>query len=126
MPAMTLISYHRRGGMAGLSQHLTVYDDGRVSLHDRKSGKRTEAQASDAEVAKLRANVEAIPPERWHGLGGAILRTMLPNPHEAMRFEIRRGSRRVGGAAGSTDADLAPVLAELDELLARAVREGRA
>ncbi len=123
--AAELISYHRRGGMAGLSQHLTVHEDGRVHLHDRKSGKRSEALASDAEIAQLRANVEAVPPERWHGLGGALARRMLPNPHEAMRFELCHGSRRIGGAAGSTEADLAPLLAELDELLARAVREGR-
>ena len=94
-------------------------------LDDRKSGKRSEAQADHAEIASLRLDDRRDPPERWHGLGGAVPRRMLPRPHEAMRFEIAVGPRRIGGASGSTEADLAPLLAQLDELLARAVREGR-
>jgi hypothetical protein len=42
-----------------------------------------------------------------------------------MRFQIEVGPRRVGGASGSTETELAPLLAQLDDLLARAVREGR-
>ncbi|MGI9019446.1 MAG: hypothetical protein ACR2G3_01885 [Solirubrobacterales bacterium] len=123
--APELISYRRRGGYAGLSQRLSVYEDGRVELHDRKTGKRTEVQATDAELAGLRSVLDSIPASRWHSLGGAIARRMLPNPHEAMRFEVRAAPGRLGGASGSTEADLGPLLAELDELLARAVRAGR-
>jgi hypothetical protein len=120
-----LISYRRRGGMVGLNQRLSVDDDGRVELHDRKSGKRAEVQASDAEIASLRSLIDSVPADRWHSLGGAVARRMLPNPHEAMRFEVRAAPGRLGGAAGSTETDIAPLLAQLDELLARAVREGR-
>lgn len=130
MPAMAssqqLISYRRRGGYAGLSQLMRVWDDGRVELLDRKTRKRTEVQAGDAEIANLRSLIDSVPPTRWHSLAGAVARRMLPNPHEAMRFEIRCDRGRVGGASGSTEADLGPLLAQLDELLARAVREGRA
>lgn len=123
--AQELISYHRWGGMAGVSQHLTVFEDGRAELSDRKTGKRSEVQASDAELANLTAVIDAVPADRWHGVAGAIARRMLPRPHEAMRFQIRRSSKRIGGAAGSIDTDLAPLLSQLDELLARAVRESR-
>ena len=123
--AATLITYRRWGGYAGLSQHMTVDEDGRVRLSDRKSGKRTEVQADQAELANLHSTIDAIPSHRWHGLGGAVLRRMLPRSHEAMRFQIAVGPRRIGGASGSTEADLAPLLAQLDELLARGVREGR-
>lgn len=120
-----LITYRRWGGYAGLSQHLMVAEDGTVALRDRKTGKRTEVQASSAEIAQLQSLIDNVPPQRWHSLGGAIARRMLPRPHEAMRFQIRCGHGRAGGAAGSTEADLGPLLAQLDELLARAVREGR-
>ena len=123
--AATLATYRRWGGYAGLSQHMSVDEDGRVRLSDRKSGKRTEVQASDAELDELRVAIDSVPSHRWHGLGGALLRRALPRSHEAMRFQIQVGPRRIGGASGSTEADLAPLLAQLDELLARAVREGR-
>jgi hypothetical protein len=120
-----LVTYRRRGGFAGLSQLMRVQDDGRVELLDRKTRKRTEVQASSAEISNLHALIDSVPAGRWHSLGGAIARRMLPNPHEAMRFELRCARGRLGGAAGSTEADIAPLLAQLDELLARAVREGR-
>jgi hypothetical protein len=120
-----LVRYRRWGGMAGVSQHLTVFEDGRAELRDRKSGRRTEVQVSDSETAELHSLIESVPADRWHSLGGAIARRMLPNPKDAMRFEVRHGSRRLGGAAGSTEADLGPLLSLLDELLARAVRESR-
>jgi hypothetical protein len=120
-----LISYRRRGGYAGLSQLMRVHDDGRVELHDRKTRKRIEVQATSAEIATLRSLIDSVPADRWHSLGGAVARRMLPNPHEAMRFELRCSAGRLGGAAGSTEADVGPLLAQLDELLARAVREGR-
>jgi hypothetical protein len=125
MPTDDLVRYRRWGGYAGLSQHLTVYEDGRVELHDRKSGKRTEAQATDSEITALGALLDSVPADRWHGLAGAALRRALPRPHEAMRFQVQCAAGRLGGAAGSTEADLGPLLAQLDELLARAVREGR-
>jgi len=123
--AATLVTYRRWGGYAGLSQHMTVDEHGHASLSDRKSGKRTEVQATEAELAALHTAIDSVPAHRWHGLGGALLRRVLPRSHEAMRFQIQVGPRRVGGASGSTEADLAPLIGRLDELLARAVREGR-
>jgi hypothetical protein len=123
--AATLVTYRRWGGYAGLSQHMAVGEDGMVTLSDRKTRKRTSIQADPSEIEEVRALIDAIPAERWHGLAGALLRRALPNPHEAMRFQIQAGQRRVGGASGSTEADLGPLLAKLDDLLARAVREGR-
>jgi len=120
-----LVRYRRWGGYAGLSQHLAVYEDGRVELHDRKSGKRSQVQATQRETDTLTALLDSVPADRWHSLAGAIARRILPRPHEAMRFQIQYGSRRVGGASGSTEAHLGPLLAQLDELLGRAVREGR-
>jgi hypothetical protein len=120
-----LVTYRRWGGYAGLSQHLTISEDGSVALHDRKSGKRSELSATDSEIANLHSLVDSVPADRWHSVAGAIARRMLPRPHEAMRFEIRCARGRLGGAAGSTEADLGPLLAQLDELLARAVRESR-
>lgn len=123
--APTLVTYRRWGGYAGLSQHMTVDEDGSVRLSDRKSVKRTGVQASEAEVANLHAAIDSIPSGRWHGLIGTFVRRALPRSHEAMRFQITVGPRRIGGASGSTETDLAPLLSQLDELLARAVREGR-
>ena len=123
--AARLVTYRRWGGYAGLSQHLTVDEDGKVRLTNRKSAKRTEIQASDQEVAGIRAAIDAIPAGRWHGLIGSTLRRALPRSHEAMRFQVEVGPRRLGGAANSTDADLAPLVSQLDELLARGVRAGR-
>jgi hypothetical protein len=111
--------------MAGLDQRLTVYEDGRVALDDRKARGRSELQATEAEITTLRSLLDAVPDNAWHGLAGAFLRNVLPGHHEAMRFELRRGSRRITGHAGRHDAELAAVLADLDELLARAVRERR-
>lgn len=118
--------YRRAGGMAGLDQRLTVHEDGRVVLEDRKSRARAETQAGDAELGRLRAALDEVPAGEWHGLGGALLRSMAPRSQEGMRFELRRGSRRITGHAGRHDTALAAVLGELDELLARAVRERRA
>ncbi len=123
--AAELVRYQRWGGYAGLSQHLRVDEDGLVRLSDRKSGTRTEVLASANEVAGLRAAIDSVPASRWHSLVGALVRRALPRSHEAMRFQVQVGPRRIGGAAGSTEADVAPLLAQLDELLARAVREGR-
>lgn len=123
--AARLVTYRRWGGYAGLSQHMTVDEDGLVKLSDRKSGKRTEVRASESEVTALHAAIDSVPAGRWHGLVGALLRRALPRSHEAMRFQIEVGPRRVGGASGSTETELAPLLAQLDDLLARAVREGR-
>jgi hypothetical protein len=104
---------------------MRVWEDGRVELLDRKTRKRAEVQASEAEIASLRSLIDSVPAARWHSLAGAVARRMLPRHHEAMRFEIRSDRGRLGGATGSTEADLGPLVAQLDELLARAVREGR-
>jgi hypothetical protein len=124
-PGSELVRYRRAGGMAGLDQRLTVYDDGRVVLEDHKARSRSEVQATDTEIANVHSLLEAVPQDAWHGLAATLLRNSLPRPAEGMRFELRRGSRRITGHAGRHDAPLAAVLAELDELLARAVRERR-
>jgi hypothetical protein len=111
--------------MAGLDQRLTVFEDGRVSLEDRKARDRSQVEAASDEIARLRSLLDAVPDDAWHGIAGALARGMAPRPHEGMRFELRRGSRRISGYAGRHDADVAPVLAALDELLGRAVRERR-
>ncbi len=127
MAGSELTSYRRRGGYAGLSQLLRVHDDGRVELHDRKTRKRTEVQATDAEIATLRSLIDAVPAERWHSLGGAIARRMLPSPHEAMRFEVR-----CRAAAGSAVPPAQPrptsrrSWPSSTSCSRRAVREGRA
>jgi hypothetical protein len=120
-----LVRYHRAGGMAGLDQRLTVFDDGRVRLEDRKARSRSEVAATPGEIDALRAALEAVPAGEWHGWAGALLRRSMPRAHEGMRFELRCGHGRIAGHAGRHDTELAPLLAELDELLARAVRERR-
>jgi hypothetical protein len=120
-----LISYRRRGGMAGLDQRLALYGDGRAVLDDRKSRARTEVHATPREAERVAALVEEVPAELWHGRLGTLARSLAPHPREAMRFELGAGSRWIVGVAGQAEAQLAPLLAQLDELLARAVRERR-
>ena len=121
-----LIRYRRAGGMAGLDQRLTIGEDGRIVLDDRKSRGRSEVQASDSELETVRSLIDQVPENRWHGIAAAIGKSLLPRHHEAMRFEVRTRHGRITGNAGAHDADLAPLLSELDELLARAVRQSRA
>jgi hypothetical protein len=111
--------------MAGLDQRLTVFGDGRVALDDRKARASSQTAASAAEIESLKAALGAVDADRWKGLIGALARGLAPRPHESMRFEVRCDQGRIAGHAGRHDEDLAPVLAELDELLARAVRERR-
>ena len=118
--------YRRVGGMAGLDQRLTVFSDGRVVLEDRKSRNRSEARATPAETERLAAAVDSVPAGLWHSRLGLLARHLLPNPHEAMRFELRSPRGWISGHAGRADAELGPLFAEVDELLGRAVREGRA
>jgi hypothetical protein len=120
-----LVTYRRAGGMAGLDQRLTVFEDGRVALEDRKARSRCVVVATQGEIDSLRTALDAVPDGEWHGWGGAVLRRSMPRGHEGMRFEVRRGSRRIAGHAGRHDAELAAALSALDELLARAVRERR-
>jgi len=120
-----LIRYRRAGGMAGLDQRLSVHDDGRAVLDDRKARTSTEVPASASELADLRSQIERVSPGRWHGLLGTVVQRVLPRGHQAMRFQLRRGRRRIDGVAGVADTDLGPLLAQLDELLARCVRESR-
>ena len=120
-----LIRYRRAGGMAGLDQRLTVYRDGRAVLDDRKANGDAVVQAELAEVERIAALIDQVPASRWHSALGALGRALLPRPHEGMRFELRRGSARISGHAGKADTDLAPLLAQLDELLARSVRARR-
>ena len=112
--------------MAGLNQLLSVFADGRVVLDDRKARARSEVHATPSELETLLTLIDAVPAGRWHSSLGALGRALLPRPHEGMRFAIRSPAGRLGGSVGRADADLVELLAELDQLLARAVREGRA
>ena len=120
-----MVSYRRSGGMAGVDQRVRVYEDGVVAFEDRKARGSAEVQASPAELDAVRAALDAIPPGRWSSRLGALARSLLPRPHEGMRFEVRRGSGWITGSSGRGDADLAELTGRLDELLARAVRERR-
>lgn len=111
--------------MAGLDQRLTVFEDGRVTLEDRKARARCEVTATPGEIEALGTAIEGVPNGEWHGWAGALVRRSMPRGHEGMRFELRCGHGRITGHAGRHDAELAAVLASLDELLARAVRERR-
>lgn len=123
--AAEVVRYRRAGGMAGLDQRLTVFESGRVVLDDRKARSRTEVEVTADETARLRSMLDQVPDGEWHGWGTAALRRSMSRGHDAMRFEVRCGSRRISGNAGRHDAELAEVIAELDQLLARAVRERR-
>ncbi len=123
--ARAIVSYRRAGGMAGLDQRLSVYEDGRVVLNDRKSRSRSEVQATATELARLHALIASVPANLWHGPLKTIGQALLPRPHESMRFELHSAHGRMTGNAGTHDAELGPLLAELDELLGRAVRERR-
>ena len=120
-----LVRYRRAGGMAGLDQRLSVGADGRAVLEDRKSRSSTEIVADASEIEGLRVLIDEVPRGRWHGVLGTFVQRVIPRGHSPMRFQLRRGRRRIDGVAGVSDADLGPLLAQLDELLARCVRERR-
>jgi hypothetical protein len=56
-PAITL---HRTGGIAGLVQHLYIYDDGRFVAEDDKRGRRKEGTLGDDEMDRLWTSFEDI------------------------------------------------------------------
>jgi hypothetical protein len=56
-PAITL---HRTGGIAGLVQHLYIYDDGRFVAEDDKRGHRKEGTLGDDEMERLWASFEDV------------------------------------------------------------------
>ena len=56
-PAITL---HRTGGIAGLVQHLYIYDDGRFVAEDDKRGRRKEGALGDDEMDQLWTSFEDI------------------------------------------------------------------
>jgi hypothetical protein len=120
-----LVEYRRRGGMAGLHQRLVVHDDGTIELDDRRARTVTTAMASEAELSRLRDALARIGEERWSRWPRPGLRWFAFGTHDTMRAEVRRGARRIGVSPGADEAELAPVLAELDALLSRAVRDRR-
>ena len=54
------IALHRTGGIAGLVQHLYLYDDGRFVAEDDKGGRRKEDALKADEMDRLRASFEEI------------------------------------------------------------------
>ena len=66
------IALHRTGGIAGLIQHLYVYDDGRFVAEDDKGGRRKEDTLKAGEMDRLMASFEEIgffDMDRQYGLG---------------------------------------------------------
>lgn len=120
-----LIRYRRDGGMAAVRQELRVHGDGRIVLRDRRTGNATEVGIGSSELESVRSLIEGVPAETWHGRLKAFVRRRLPAGPDAMRFELRRGSRRICGASGRVEQEVSPLIAELDELLARCVRQRR-
>jgi hypothetical protein len=120
-----LVEYRRRGGMAGLNQRLTVYADGTIKLDDRRARTVTTAMASEAELSRVREALARVGEERWSRWPQPSLRWFTHATHDPLRVEVRRGGRRITHSSDAQD-ELAPVLAELDALLSRAVRERRA
>lgn len=55
-----VITLHRTGGIAGLVQHLYIYDDGRFVAEDDKGGRRREGTLKADEMDRLRASFEEI------------------------------------------------------------------
>jgi len=54
------IALHRTGGIAGLVQHLYIYDDGRFVAEDDKRGRRDEGVLGDDEMEQLLTSFEEI------------------------------------------------------------------
>lgn len=54
------ITLHRTGGIAGLVQHLYIYDDGRFVAEDDKGGRRKEGTLETGEMDRLLASFEEI------------------------------------------------------------------
>jgi len=50
-----LAALHRSGGIAGIDETITVYQDGRVELHNGRSGQTQTGQAAPADLDALRA-----------------------------------------------------------------------
>jgi hypothetical protein len=48
--ANLLISYHKSGGFAGVDETLTVYDDGRIELRDKRGSTSSQAAPSDIQA----------------------------------------------------------------------------
>jgi hypothetical protein len=119
------VEYRRRGGMAGLNQRLVVHDDGQIELDDRRARKVSTAMASEAELSRLREALAQVANEHWSRWPQPSLGWLTPGTHNPLRVEIRRGSRRIAPSAEEED-ELAPIIAELDSLLSRTVRERRA
>ena len=119
-----LVEYRRRGGMAGLHQRMVVRDDGTIELDDRRARTLTKAIASQGELSRLRDALAEVGEERWSRWPRPSVRWVTTVGHDPLRVEVRSGGRRIHLVAG--EDQLAPLLAELDALLARTVRERRA
>jgi hypothetical protein len=48
--ANLLISYHKSGGFIGVDETLTVYDDGRIELRDKRGSTSSQAAPSDIQA----------------------------------------------------------------------------
>jgi hypothetical protein len=55
-----VIALHRTGGIAGLIQHLYIYDDGRFVAEDDKGGRREEGTLEADEMDRLLASFEKV------------------------------------------------------------------
>jgi len=108
------IALHRTGGIAGLIQHLYIYDDGRFVAEDDKRGRREEDALKADEMDRLLASFEEIgffDMDNQYGLG-------CPDCFVYV-ITVRQGERvkAVRTYDGSVPKELEGILASLVTLL---------
>jgi hypothetical protein len=119
----TLVVYRRAGGMAGVNQRLSIDADGHVELRDREG--RCELELDQPSLERVRAALDAIPEKRWSRWPRPLATASIGARHHQMNIGLRRGRRRIVVGAGREDAAVASAIAELDRVLADAVRSRR-
>jgi hypothetical protein len=121
--ADTPIVYRRTGGMAGVKQRLSIEAGGQVELRDREGSRSFELDPESHE--RVWAALDAIPEERWSPWPRPLATAFIGAQHHQVRLGLRRGRRWIVVGAGREDAHVAAAIAELDEVLAKAVRSRR-
>ena len=107
-----LVDYHRSGGIAGFDDRLTVSPSG-VGVHTPRSGVPRVFRVSPAALADLKRALEATD-------FGSLDPSYLPTTPiaDAFSYTITHIGRTVVTSDGAVPAALAPVIAELNRLLA--------
>ena len=115
-----VITLHRTGGIAGLVQHLYVYDDGRFVAEDDKGGRRKEDALKAGQMDHLLASIEEIgffDMDHQYGLG-------CPDCFVYV-ITVRQGERvkAVRTYDGGVPEDLEGILTSLVTLLDQGLEE---